>query len=65
MCTQHPGKNENLTLAGAFFSQLPQIRKTTVCPLGAYWSKATTAWPKSTTVSQSKERNSSQFAVFS
>jgi hypothetical protein len=29
-----------------------------------YWAKSTTAWPKSTSVSQSKERNSSPFPVF-
>src|SRR6202034_508281 len=29
-----------------------------------YWPKSTTAWPKSTGVSQSKERNSSSFPVF-
>jgi hypothetical protein len=29
-----------------------------------YWAKSTTAWPKSTGVSQSKERNSPPFPVF-
>jgi hypothetical protein len=64
--TQHPGNVRIWVLQEYFLAAAVSYKNNSLSSLREciYWVKSTTAWPKSTGISQSKERNSSPLPVF-